>query len=146
MAKLEEGKVSIHGKTRKIVKNPVTGYESIANIGGRKGKAKYVHHLKAEAVLGRTLKHNEEVHHVDGDPSNNENSNLVICPNHAYHMMLHRRQRAMDSTGNPLSIRCEYCGNHGAEKERSNRPQSGWHYECKRKYEKAAYARRKSNG
>jgi hypothetical protein len=57
------------------------------------GHSVYEHFLVAEKALGRFLKHPEEVHHVDGNPANNTPSNLVVCPNRAYHMLLHRRQR-----------------------------------------------------
>jgi hypothetical protein len=46
------------------------------------------HRVIAEKVLGRTLKRNEVVHHIDGDKTNNKNSNLLIC-DVAYHQWLH---------------------------------------------------------
>lgn len=46
------------------------------------------HVLKAETVLGRRLKRGELVHHINGDPSDNRNCNLLIC-NKSYHNWLH---------------------------------------------------------
>lgn len=46
--------------------------------------------LIAEKVLGRRLKSHEVVHHIDLDPSNNSNDNLLIC-NKVYHLFLHHR-------------------------------------------------------
>jgi recombinational DNA repair protein (RecF pathway) len=34
----------------------------------------------------------------------------VICPNDAYHFLLHRRTRALDATGNANARKCNYCG------------------------------------
>lgn len=50
------------------------------------------HRKIAERALGRPLKREETVHHVDVDPGNNQNTNLVICT-HSYHMELHARMR-----------------------------------------------------
>ena len=128
---------------RTISVNPVTGYAFVAQIGGRKGKTKYLHHLIAEKAIGKELRKGAVVHHIDGNRLNNATFNLVVCDSHSYHMMIHRRQRAFDATGDANSVLCEYCGNYGAEKERLNRPQIGWHYDCKRIYERASYIRRK---
>lgn len=78
----------------------------IHNNGGNR---RYEHILIAERILGRRLPDGAQIHHVDGNPSNNANSNLVICPDDAYHKLLHRRQRAMDSCGNPNWEKCTYC-------------------------------------
>ena len=54
---------------------------------------KLVHIAIAEKVLGRKLKKQENVHHLDGNGLNNEHSNLVIC-SRAYHAWLHKVGRA----------------------------------------------------
>lgn len=48
------------------------------------------HRKIAEKVLGRPLKRNECVHHIDGDKTNNKNSNLLICTV-KYHAELHSK-------------------------------------------------------
>ena len=50
------------------------------------------HREIAERVLGRKLKRNEVVHHMDGNKSNNVNNNLVICLS-GYHSWLHKQLR-----------------------------------------------------
>jgi hypothetical protein len=73
----------------------VSGYVN-RTIDGRAGG---VHQHIAESALGRPLPHGVEVHHVDGDPSNNAPSNLVICQDRSYHRLLHRRARALRELG-----------------------------------------------
>lgn len=48
------------------------------------------HILIAERALGRRLKKNEVVHHIDGDRQNNMHSNLMVC-SVGYHRWLHER-------------------------------------------------------
>jgi hypothetical protein len=65
------------------------GYSRFADTG------ELVHIAVAEAILGRPLKRNEEVHHVDGNTTNNLPSNLKVMSAGA-HRFLHSRQRYLE--------------------------------------------------
>src|SRR5882762_7193261 len=82
-------------------KKGVSGYITIYN--------KLEHVLVAEKALGKALPEGAEVHHIDGNPSNNDSRNLVICPNHAYHFLIEARTRAYKACGNPNWAKCRYC-------------------------------------
>lgn len=71
-----------------------------------------VHVAKAEKALGRILPYGAVVHHLDGDPTNNENTNLVICPDEAYHNLLHIRLRAFEACGNANWLKRYFCKEH----------------------------------
>lgn len=67
------------------------------------------HILVVEKVLGHPLPKGAEVHHVDGDGRNNVHNNLVVCPSHAYHFLLHRRENALRECGNADWSKCVIC-------------------------------------
>jgi len=48
------------------------------------------HVIKAEKVLGRKLKKGECVHHINCNPLDNRNQNLLICKT-GYHLGLHAK-------------------------------------------------------
>lgn len=78
-------------------------------LGIGRQESEYEHRILAQRVLGRPLPPKAEVHHVDGDRNNNTPSNLVICPDHAYHALLHLRTEALKATGNANSRKCTFC-------------------------------------
>lgn len=67
------------------------------------------HTLVAEKALGHFLPVGAIVHHVNRYRQENQNDNLVVCSDAAYHQLLHLRQRAFDATGNPNMRRCVLC-------------------------------------
>ncbi len=75
-------------------------------IGADKEKA---HVIVAERALGKPLPLGAIVQHVDEDRANNAPRNPVICPDHAYHMLLHRRMRALAACGHADWRICTFC-------------------------------------
>jgi hypothetical protein len=65
----------------------------------------HVHVLTAEKALGKRLPLGAEVHHVNSDRTDASAGNLVICQDHAYHMLLHVRTRVLRAGGNPNTQR-----------------------------------------
>lgn len=58
------------------------GYISIKTESGWKAEHRY----NAEIKIGRKLRKGEVVHHIDGNPSNNEMLNLVVCRTNREHL------------------------------------------------------------
>lgn len=69
----------------------------------------FQHILVAEQVLGRFLPPKHPVHHVDLNPLNNTNANLVICEDALYHQLLHKRLRSYLATGMVNHKHCSDC-------------------------------------
>lgn len=69
------------------------------NAGGYRmlsinGERKYEHILVAERALGKPLPSKAVVHHITEDPLDNYGwMKLVICPDQAYHLLIHRLMR-----------------------------------------------------
>lgn len=79
------------------------------NTRYRKAFGTNEHVIIAARALGRDLPKGSRVHHVDNNGRNNKPSNLVICPDQAYHAILHARQRALDACGNASFRKCSIC-------------------------------------
>lgn len=122
-------------------KNEVTGLNDQGYIVREKNGVRIREHVEVvETTLGRKLKQGEIVHHVDGDRSNNVNSNLVVCPSQEYHMLLHVRQRAFDATGDASKRKCSYCSLWDAiENLAIGRYGAVFHQQCRRDYRKENY-------
>jgi len=72
---------------RKGVGGYMYGPERIVRPNGHT-RAKPIHIQKAEQALGRPLKRNEHVHHINCNRADHRNSNLLICSSN-YHLWLH---------------------------------------------------------
>jgi hypothetical protein len=62
-----------------------------------------LHRIVMENSIGRSLTSLEVVHHIDGNPLNNDISNLEIHTN-STHAKVHARGRTM------VTLSCSYCG------------------------------------
>ena len=105
-----------NNKTRKCGK-----YSVIPVCGHPRGVSsrEYVkeHILVAEKALGKPLPEEAVVHHCDEDGSNNKNLNLVICQDQGYHMLIHRRSRALRSCGHADWMKCGRCGKYSPKED-----------------------------
>lgn len=101
------------------------------------------HILIAERALGKPLPAGAEVHHVDRNRSNNAPRNLVVCPDSAYHQLLHRRQRALDACGHADWMKCKYCKRYDAPENVKQSASGSFHQSCFRAYARQRYAIRK---
>ena len=64
--------------------------------------------MRAENAFGGPLPPGVEVHHADGSKA--ADAPLVICPDRAYHRLLHVRMRVQAAGGNPNTQRiCSRC-------------------------------------
>ena len=80
-------------------------------IRGINGGSIREHVRIAQLALGKPLPDGAQVHHVNGDRSDNRPKNLVICQDSDYHKELHRRSAVVKRGGNPnaqrLCLRCD---------------------------------------
>lgn len=67
----------------------------------RDGLARPLHVLIAEHALGKPMPRQAIVHHIDENKLNNSPSNLAICQDRAYHLLIHKRMRILAAGGNP---------------------------------------------
>ena len=57
------------------------------------------HRLVAERALGKELPPGAVVHHINQNRGDNRPCNLVVCPDQAYHRLIHGRQNAYNYYG-----------------------------------------------
>lgn len=107
----------------------------------------FEHVLIAERALGHYLPEGAVIHHADEDKQHNENGNLVICQDEAYHQLLHRRARALRESGHAYYRWCWICkrwddpGNMGIWK-RGYQNDRIEHRECNNQHQKSLRKRR----
>jgi hypothetical protein len=110
------------------------GYNQVA-IG--KSKQVLEHVYICELVLGKPLPPGAVVHHVNEIKNDNRNSNLVICQDRAYHLLLHKRIRALKQSGHANWEKCVFCKEYDdpANLFHAKYGQQ-YHRECRRLYQK----------
>jgi hypothetical protein len=94
------------------------------------------HVLVVEKAMGKYLDPKHPIHHVDEDGTNNHPSNLVVCEDHAYHKLLHARQRALGVCGNPNAHPCRFCGQYDRQDEIRKAGRAWHHRSCVNSYER----------
>lgn len=100
------------------------------------------HVVVAESALGKLLPSGAEVHHWDETRTNNANSNLLICQDRGYHMLIHQRMAAFKASGNADFRHCQLCKTYGDPTTMRSYDKKGFtHWECWRTFMKDYYSR-----
>jgi hypothetical protein len=116
------------------------GYRMISVRGKERGE----HILIAEKALGRSMPTGAIVHHWDEDRSNNSPSNLLICPDIAYHKIIHLRMAALAACSNAGYRRCFYCGEYSDPIVMKKRGRNFVHAKCRADYMREWNAKKKT--
>jgi hypothetical protein len=107
----------VRGRLHTTIRPRGTGtvdHKGYLKIKDKAGKTRFVHRVIVEQVLGHPLPEGAQIHHVDGDKLNNTHSNLVVCPDTAYHSLLHIRADALAISGHVDWRKCSRCGEYDA--------------------------------
>lgn len=99
------------------------------------------HILVVESAMGKNLRLPAVVHHINGNKADNRASNLVVCNDTTYHMLLHARERARDACGDPNKRLCSFCKEYDFPENMYPNGYSYRHSGCARQYANARYAR-----
>ncbi len=118
------------------------GYVEIRSKNGRKRHHRHV----MEQALGRKLKPNEVVHHIDHDRTNNEPENLMIFQSHAEHNDYHKAElRSNLPEGHKKCPRCGIVKSLDGFYKHNRRGYgvSSHCKDCRSKYEQERWVKRK---
>lgn len=115
------------------------GTGSVTALGYTVFSRKYEHVILVEQALGHTLPRGAEVHHVNGDRSDNHTpGNLVVCQDHSYHKFLEYRGRALRESGHADWLKCQYCKQWDSPENITTTLYGGksrrFHQQCRHKY------------
>ena len=135
----------IHGDTETTLKAANgDGYLQGGYPGHQVDGVRVFDHVKvAERALGKPLPPGAVVHHVNEIKTDCRPENLVICPDKAYHNLIHARMRALDACGDANKRACRYCKEYDSlENMRvygNGASTAYWHTQCNRDAAKATY-------
>lgn len=115
-----------------------SGYRRVHDNGDQKSE----HVVMAERALGHRLPDDAEVHHANRKRSDNSNGNLVICPNAAYHALLHVRTAALDACGHAGWRRCCHCKQYDDSTNMIVQKGYCYHALCRKQYQVALKERK----
>lgn len=87
------------------------------------------YHMVAEKALGHYLPNGAVVHH-------HTPTDLVICENQTYHMLIHQRTRAWEACGDADWLKCQYCKQYDDPKRLYLIGKQHFHQACQREYER----------
>lgn len=128
----KEGKEKLHKKKfRNAKSNHGDGY---LTCHSEIGKAHSLEHRVVAGVVGTE----KIIHHIDGNRSNNEITNLLILNNRGEHSILHQQERAIAACGNKTWRKCAFCGEYDDPKNLYIPPTRGTieHRKCGNEYRK----------
>ena len=101
--------------------------------------------IVAEGILGKPLPDKAVVHHVNGIKSDDAPTNILICENHAYHRLIHIRQKAFKECGDAKKRRCYICKKYD-EIESLYNGGAYYHMSCKVEYQRNKRIEKCMNG
>jgi len=114
------------------------GFIALGYVAKQVNGVKQFEHVRvAEAALGKPLPPGAVVHHVNEVKTDNRGANLVICPDRAYHNLIHARMDAMAASGDPNKRACRHCKQYDhiaamRDYETKAGTHAYWHVECSR--------------
>lgn len=106
---------------------------------------KLEHVMIAENALGKSLPKRAVVHHVDENPLNNSPTNLVVCQDQRYHILLHVRMRAIAACGNPDWRPCSRCTKYDDIANMKPRGRQYHHAICEKEYQREYISKNKDH-